>query len=143
MRLTWITRLCNTSDNSILKPSLLPDWVKIKIQQQKRINSWRKGYMKGQPDIMIMNYHYQYFGLCIEFKSPSNNYRISKAKLEMRERYHQNNYRFLISNDYDNIIAYLNKHMSGVRISCKYCSNAFYNKQTYKSHLQSFHKINI
>lgn len=26
----------------------------------KRINSWKKGYMKGQPDIMIMNYHNDY-----------------------------------------------------------------------------------
>ena len=36
----------------------------------KRINSWREGYMKGKPDIMIMNNHLRYNGLCIEFKSP-------------------------------------------------------------------------
>ena len=36
----------------------------------KRINSWREGYMKGQSDIMIMNNHLRYNGLCIEFKSP-------------------------------------------------------------------------
>ena len=23
----------------------------------KRINSWKKGYMKGQPDIVIIDYH--------------------------------------------------------------------------------------
>lgn len=34
----------------------------------------------------------------------------------MREWYKQNGYRFLIPNDYDEIIAYLNKHMWGVRI---------------------------
>ena len=40
----------------------------------KRINYEEKGYMKGQPDIMIMNYHKNYSRFCIEFKSPTNNY---------------------------------------------------------------------
>ena len=79
----------------------------------KRINSWRKGYMKGQPDIIIANYHKEYTGLCIEFKSPTNNYQISETQREMKSRYKQNGYRFLISNDYDHIITYLNKHMMG------------------------------
>ena len=109
----------------------------------KRINSWKKGYMKGQPDIIIANYHNKYSGLCIEFKSPTNNSQVREAQKEMQKRLHQNNYRFLISNDYDRTIAYLNKHMSGVRITCKFCSNAFHNKQTYKSHLSNFHNTPI
>ena len=35
--------------------------------------------MKGQPDIMIMNYQNDYSGFCIEFKNPTNNYQISEA----------------------------------------------------------------
>ena len=47
-----------------------------KIHEKKRTNSWhaRKGYMKGQLDTIIANYHKEYTGLCIEFKSPTNNY---------------------------------------------------------------------
>ncbi|CAH3139744.1 unnamed protein product, partial [Porites lobata] len=30
----------------------------------------KKGYMKGQPDLMVLDYHKDYKGLCIEFKSP-------------------------------------------------------------------------
>ena len=52
----------------------------------KRINSWKKGYIKGQPDIIIMNEHKEYNGLCIEFKSPTNNYKTSEAQLEMKKR---------------------------------------------------------
>ena len=110
----------------------------------KRINtnSWKKGDMKGQPDIIIANYHKEYTGLFIEFKSPTNNYQNSEAQKEMKRRYQQNNYRFLISNDYDRIIAYLNKHMMGVRIPCRYCSNSsvFTTIHT-KNHLQGFHKL--
>ena len=43
----------------------------------------KKGYQKGQPDIMILSNHQEYNGFCIEFKSPTNNYKISKEQLEM------------------------------------------------------------
>ena len=48
----------------------------------KRINSWKKGYMRGQPNLMILNYHKDYNGLCIEFKSPTDIYEISDAQKE-------------------------------------------------------------
>ena len=54
---------------------------------KKRINSKGKGYMKGQPDIIIANYHKEYTGPCIEFKSPTNNYQISEAQREMKSRF--------------------------------------------------------
>ena len=31
-----------------------------KDSSEKSIKSWRKGYMKGQPDIIIMNNHKEY-----------------------------------------------------------------------------------
>ena len=67
--------------------------------------------MTGHPDIMIMKNHKEYNSLCIEFKSPTNNYKISEAHLKMKKRCKQHGYRFLISNDYVEIIAYLNKHV--------------------------------
>ena len=41
--------------------------------QSKRIQAWRKGYTRGQPDIMIFNCSGVYIGLAIEFKSPQGN----------------------------------------------------------------------
>ena len=69
----------------------------------KRIDSWKKGYTKDLPDLMIVNYHKDYNGLCIEFKSPTNIYQISDAQREMKERYKENCYKFFLSNDYDYI----------------------------------------
>lgn len=105
----------------------------------KRISSWKKGYMKGQPDIIIMNNHKEYNGLCIEFKSPTNNYEISKEQLEMHGRYHQNGYRFMILNDHDKIITYLDKRMLGIRIPCKYRSNQFCQRK----HIKRILKVSI
>ena len=101
----------------------------------KRIDSWKKGYTKGQPDLMIVNYHKDYNGLCVEFKSPTNIYQISDAQIEMKERYKENCYKFILSNDYDYICKQVHKYMAGVRVPCKYCTRAFLNKETLKKHI--------
>ena len=69
----------------------------------KRLHSYKKGYTRGQPDLMILDYHRDYKGLCIEFKSPTNNYHVSAAQKEMKKKYVNNGYAFVLSNDYDRI----------------------------------------
>ena len=107
----------------------------------KRINSWKKGYTKGQPDLMILDYHKDYKGLCIEFKSPTNNYNISEAQLKMKEKYRENGYTFILSNDHDKITKLIHKYMAGVRIPCKYCTKSFRNKKTLEKHYKVIHRI--
>ena len=107
----------------------------------KRINSWKKGYMRGQPDLMILDYHKDYKRLCIEFKSPTNNYCVTESQLKMKERYCDNEYAFILSNDYDKISKLIHKYMAGVRIPCKYCTKAFRNKKTLKNHYKVIHRI--
>lgn len=50
----------------------------------KRIDSYRKGYQKGKPGILIMSKHDKYAGFCIEFKTPNNNYYVSEDQLKMK-----------------------------------------------------------
>ena len=100
-----------------------------------------QGYLRGQPDLMILNYHKDYNGLCIEFKSPTNKYQISEEQKQMKERYKENCYRFILSNDYDDICMQLHKYMAGVRIPCKYCTKAFRNKETLEKHYNIIHRI--
>ena len=66
--------------------------------EEKRLDSYKKGYSRGQPDIMILNYHKDYKGLCIEFKSPTNNYCITESQLKTKEKYKANDYAYIISN---------------------------------------------
>ena len=100
--------------------------------EEKRLDSYKKGYQRGQPDLMILNYHKDYRGLCIEFKSPTNNYEVSESQLKMKEKYCKNNYAFVLSNDYDKISKLVHKYMAGVRTSCEYCIKAFRNKKNSK-----------
>ena len=111
--------------------------------EKNLISSWTKGYMKGQPDIMIMNYDKDYSGCCIEFKSPTNNYLISVAQKEMKHKYRENGYYFLRSNDYDIITKYIHEYMAGIRIPCKYCEKLLLTKETRKTHYKIIQRIEI
>ena len=108
---------------------------------EKRLDSYKKGYTRGQPDLMILDYHREYKGLYIEFKSPTNNYCVTESQLKMKEKYRNNDYAFILSNDYDKISKLIHKYMAGVRIPCKYCSKAFRNKKTLNKHYKIIHRI--
>ena len=109
--------------------------------EDKRLDSYKKGYTRGTPDLMVLNYHNYYRGLCIEFKSPTNNYEVSESQIKMKEKYIKNNYAFILSNDYDKISKLLHKYMAGVRIPCEYCSKAFRKLKTLNSHYRVIHRI--
>ena len=109
--------------------------------EDKRLDSYKKGYQRGTPDLMILDYHKDYKGLCIEFKSPTNNYNISEDQLKMKKKYRDNNYAFILSNDYDKISKLIHKYMAGVRIPCEYCTKAFHSKKTLISRYKVFHRI--
>ena len=108
---------------------------------QKRIDSFRKGYQRGKPDLMILNQHKVYNGLCFEFKSPTNNYVISDSQKEMQKKYIQNGYKFIISNDYDDIIKIFHDYMVDICVLCSYCNRNFNNDHTIQKHYKYFHKI--
>ena len=109
--------------------------------EDKRLDSWKKGYQRGQPDLMILDYHKDYKGLCIEFKSPTNNYEVSESQLKMKKKYQDNNYAFILSNDYDKISKLIHKYMAGVRIPCEYCIKTFCKKKTLDTHYKVIHRI--
>ena len=59
----------------------------------------------------------------------------------MKEKYCDNEYAFILSNDYDKISKLIHKYMVGVRIPCEYCTKAFRNKKTLNNHYKVFHRI--
>ena len=100
--------------------------------EDKRLDSYKKGYMREQPDLMVLNYHKDFEGLCIEFKSPTNIYRVSLAQKEMKKRYVNNGYAYILSNNYGKISKAIHVCMRGIRVLCKYCEKLFVTKETEK-----------
>ena len=107
----------------------------------KRLDSYKKGYMRGQPDLMVLDYHKDYKSLCIEFILPTYNYHVSKAQYELMEKYSNNSYKFILSNDYDEICIEVHDYMKGVRLPCKYCIRHFHNTDTLETHYRVIHRI--
>ena len=109
--------------------------------ENKRLDSYKKGYMRGQPDLLVLNYQKDYKGLGIEFKSPTGNYYVSEAQKEMKKKHVNNGYAFILSNDYDKISKNIHEYMKGIRVPSKYCIKQFLNKDTLKMHYKVIHRI--
>ena len=65
----------------------------------KRINSFKKGYLCGSPDLIINNLHKRYSGFAIEFKSPKGNGILSPDQSMILLQYRNNGFKTLVSND--------------------------------------------
>ena len=106
----------------------------------KRIDSFKKGYLRGNPDVIVHNLHKRDSGLAIEFKSPRGQGILSYNQSKMLRQYENNGFKTLVSNDYDHIIEQIIEYFRDVRIKCPYCSRRFISSQSLKSHIKSFHK---
>ena len=87
----------------------------------KRINFFKKGYLRGSPDLIINNLHKHYTGFCIEFKSPKGNGILAPDQFMILLQYQNNGFKILVSNDYDQIIEQIIEYFRDVRIKCSYC----------------------
>ena len=107
----------------------------------KRIDSYKKGYQKGQPDLIIQNLHRNYNGMCIELKIPQCNGVLSEQQKQLIESYEDNGYKCFVFNDYDLITKEINDYTYDVRIKSKYCKLKFISRKTLNRHEKYFHRI--
>ena len=66
---------------------------------KKRIDSWKKGYIRGSPDLIINNLHKHYTGFAIEFKSPFGYGSLSEDQCGVLQQCENNCFKTLVSND--------------------------------------------
>ena len=107
----------------------------------KRINSFKKGYLRGSPDLIINNLHKHYTGFCIKFKSPKGNGVLSPDQSMILLQYQNNGFKTLVSNDYDHIIEQVIEYFRDVRIKCSFCPRRFISSQSLRNHIKGFHKM--
>ena len=107
----------------------------------KNIDSFKKGYLRGSPDLIINNLQIHYTGFCIEFKSPKGNGILSPDQSMILLQYQSNSFKTLVSNDYDHIIEQVIEYLRDVRIKCSYCPRRFISSQPLRNHIKFFHKM--
>ena len=107
----------------------------------KRIDSFKKGYLRGSPGLIINNLHKHCTGFCIEFKSPKGNGVLSPDQSMILLQYQNNGFKTLVSNDYDHIIEQVIEYFRDLRIKCSYCPRRFISSQSLRNHIKDFHKM--
>ena len=108
---------------------------------QKRIKCNQLGYVSGTFDLIINNFHKSFNGFAIEFKSPNGKGVISEKQADMKVQYEANNFKTLISNNYDEVITEIIDFMRDTRVKCQHCSSRFKSTKTLKNHCKYFHRI--
>ena len=107
----------------------------------KRIDSYRKVYLRGSPDLIVLNLNKHYTGFAIEFKNPNGKGNLSTDQSIMLRQYQNNGFKTLVSNDYDHIIEQLIEYFKDVRMKCTFCPRKLVSLQTLRNHIKSFHKM--
>lgn len=107
----------------------------------KRLKAFEQGYIKGSPDLIIFNKHIKFSGLVIEFKTPNGKGKLTDSQIKILHNFKINNFKTLLSNDYDEIVEEIIEYFREVRINCEYCKNKFKNEKSLNNHYNFFHKI--
>ena len=136
-------KVVNFMKNYYPKALLIATLGENQITSHMRLKSYFKGYQKGSPDIIIQNLHIVYSGFAIEFKNPNGNGVLSDHQQLMLQEYKNNNFKVLVSNDYDEILKEIIHYFDEVRIKCYYCSRKFKSLQTRSNHSKYIHNKHI
>jgi prophage antirepressor-like protein len=126
--------------NIIHDPIIIPGLGEHQTSSSLRSDAYYKGYISGVPDILILNYHKHYNGLAIELKTPKGNGSLTENQEIYLNRLSDNNFKVIVSNDYNNIILELIEYKKYLMYKCKYCSRFFHTPDSRSNHYRYFHK---
>ena len=118
---------------------VIPGLGEMQTTTRQRSDGWKKGYVGGQPDLLILNRTTQYNGFAIELKTPKGDGQLSNKQTDYLEQLENLRYKTLVSNNYDVIVIELTKYYCDLRFPCKYLSKVFKSKATLHGHLKCFH----
>jgi hypothetical protein len=107
-----------------------------------RLDAYINGYVPGACDILITNGTSQYNGMAIELKTPTGRGTIQDNQLLWLERQHLNNYKIVVSNDYDMLVNIINEYFRDVRVTCPFCvrnAKHFKTDESLNKHVVGFH----
>lgn len=108
----------------------------LQITSEQRIEAWRKGYLRGQPDLLVFEKTAQYLGLAVEFKNPGTAAAVaSEAQEQALLCFRRRGWKTLVSNDYDEIFLEVADFLRESRRRCECCEQLFASDELLKQHL--------
>jgi len=109
----------------------------------KRTDAYKKGYIGGQPDVLILNQTCHFNGFAIELKSPSGNWKLNDKQEHYLDQLACIGYKTLVSDDYDEILIELTRYYKDIytckRYSCPDCFKSFKFQNALQKHRRAKH----
>ena len=131
--------LCNFVRAAYPHARISPGLGENQDSSQKRTESYRKGYMRGQPDIIIHQRSGNFSGLVIELKTPRGTGVVSPEQRQWLDDMGRAGYRALLSSSLEESIRILNKYMQNARVCCRHCGKSFASERTLQTHEAHHH----
>jgi len=125
--------------NTFPELKIVPGLGELQDTTLKRSDAYKKGYVGGQPDIMILNQTSKYNGFAIELKTPKGNGVIRDNQITYLDSLKDLKYKTLISYDYDEIVVELTRYYDDLRFPCPHCSKTFKSTRTRSGHIRACH----
>ena len=97
---------------------MVPGLGELQDTSEKRIDSWSKGYIAGQPDLILLNRTRKHSGLAIELKTPMCQRSPSPQQHTYLQSLQDSGFQTLVSNCYDEIVVKILEFRADVR-RCK------------------------
>ena len=133
------TALCTYTRKRYPCVRVSPGLGEMQDTQGKRIECWRKGYQKGQPDLILHVRSGNFSGLAIELKTPKGTGVVSPEQRQWLEDMAAAGYKTLVASSLEESIEAVNAFMCNARVCCSRCGSSFKNNKTLNTHLQKYH----
>jgi prophage antirepressor-like protein len=118
---------------------VVPGLGELQVTSQTRIDAFKKGYIGGQPDILILNHTKDYNGFAIELKTPKGTGIVHDKQATYLASLKDLKYKTLITCDYDEVVIELTNYFNELRFPCQCCPKVFRSKRTHNGHVKIFH----
>ena len=80
--------------------NLVPGLGEYQTTPFKRLDGYKKGYGRGQPDLIILNRNHEHAGLAFEFKSPTGRGVLKPDQRIWLEKLARQNFKCFVSNNF-------------------------------------------
>ena len=114
---------------------LIPGIGELPEAGARRLQAWKMGYTRGQPDLMILNHSGEYHGLALEFKHPGFEPSPTNEQLAFHSHLRTLGWKVLVCNDFCVALLEIDKYMRECKVPCECCGRLFGSEKQIDTHL--------
>jgi len=100
---------------------IAPGLGEYQATSELQSDAYNKGYLGGQPDLLILNLHMKYNGFALEMKHPGGIGELKPKQRRYLDNLEQQNWKVMVSDSYDDILIELIEYFRNIRLQCNYC----------------------